>query len=836
MKKLNKKDWLNICILSLIFLLILFSFVGIKFVNGSTIDWSSQHWLFPEYFRNLFYDTKEIFPSFAFNIGGGQNIYYLSYYGLLNPLILPSYLLPFVPMYIYIQLMIIVVILISIILMYKWLNNKFNNQTAFIGTLIFLLASPLIYHTHRHIMFINYIPFLLMGLIAIDNYFSNNKKTTLVISVFLIIMTSYYYSVVSMFSLVLYALYKYLKEEKTIRLKKLLISGSKIVGLILIGVMLSAVLIMPTFYALINGRFETSTTINWLDMLIPQINITQTLYDSYTIGLTSILLLSMFYSYMTKKRENILLASTFLLIILFPIIMFIFSGFMYTRGKVLIPLLPIAVLLVSNFIYNLKDIKFSKKYLYYIFISVIFIVSLLITKEYVQAIDILLIIAAFFSYFIHKKEKIFISVVLASSLFFCLSWNHRDILETQADLKKQVNKEQYKVLDDNLRNSDLYRTSIDMYGLKTINRVNNINYYLPSIYSSSENKNYLNFINREIKNEMPDRVSTAVFSSQNILFNTLMGVKYYYSENVPIGYQNIGVNTYVNDKVLPLGYASSNLMSLDEYNSLSIQEKYYALVSQIIVDKKVESNFTTSVIKEEIDFNILNKNINITKKDSNYIINSPEEGKLILEMNKTFSNEILFISFSMNYSERCRVGNTSIIINGVKNTLSCKTWLYHNNNYNFNYVISSNEDINQLEIEFSKGKYVINNIELHSLNYDKISSIKDEVSELVIDKSKTKGDVIVGNINVKNAGYFILTVPFDKGFTILLNDKKIDYEIVNKAFIGFKVNEGEYTLKVEYKSPHLNEGKIVSSVGVGLLLLVIIFDRKKIVLFKREIY
>ena len=45
-----------------------------------------------------FYDTGQLFPEFAANIGGGQNIYNFSYYGLYSPLILPSYFLPFLKM------------------------------------------------------------------------------------------------------------------------------------------------------------------------------------------------------------------------------------------------------------------------------------------------------------------------------------------------------------------------------------------------------------------------------------------------------------------------------------------------------------------------------------------------------------------------------------------------------------------------------------------------------------------------------------------------------------------------------------------------------------------
>src|SRR5574344_2839879 len=110
--KFNKKDYINISILLILLLAIVFLIVGNN-INGSTVDWNSQHWIIPEYFRNLFYDTNDLFPSFAFNLGAGENIYNLSYYGLLNPLILISYIMPNVLMINYIEVMMIIITIID---------------------------------------------------------------------------------------------------------------------------------------------------------------------------------------------------------------------------------------------------------------------------------------------------------------------------------------------------------------------------------------------------------------------------------------------------------------------------------------------------------------------------------------------------------------------------------------------------------------------------------------------------------------------------------------------------------------------------------------------------
>lgn len=90
-----KKNTKRVLLLTIFFIFYyLFVTKGCKFLYGSVLDWNCQHYLIPDYFRKLFYETGKLLPDFALNLGGGQNIYNLSYYGFLSPVILISYLLP----------------------------------------------------------------------------------------------------------------------------------------------------------------------------------------------------------------------------------------------------------------------------------------------------------------------------------------------------------------------------------------------------------------------------------------------------------------------------------------------------------------------------------------------------------------------------------------------------------------------------------------------------------------------------------------------------------------------------------------------------------------------
>ena len=116
---------------------------------ASDVDWMSQHSVFPDYFRKLFYKTGKLIPSFASNIGGGQNIFNFSYYGLLSPLILPSYLLPFVTMDTYLSVISVICILSSVLLLYNWLRSKgFRGRLSCSMAVMYLFATPVLFQSY----------------------------------------------------------------------------------------------------------------------------------------------------------------------------------------------------------------------------------------------------------------------------------------------------------------------------------------------------------------------------------------------------------------------------------------------------------------------------------------------------------------------------------------------------------------------------------------------------------------------------------------------------------------------------------------------------------------
>ena len=97
-----KKEYKHYLVLTLYVLLVFFIVTRFNNVFGSDTDWINQHTIFPDYFSQMFYKTGKLIPNLAINYGAGQNFFNLSYYGLLSPVFILSYLLPFIDMTTYV--------------------------------------------------------------------------------------------------------------------------------------------------------------------------------------------------------------------------------------------------------------------------------------------------------------------------------------------------------------------------------------------------------------------------------------------------------------------------------------------------------------------------------------------------------------------------------------------------------------------------------------------------------------------------------------------------------------------------------------------------------------
>lgn len=795
-------------------------------VFGAKVDWISQHSVFPEYFRQQFYETGKFFPEFAANIGGGQNVYHFAYYGLYNPLLLPAYLFPSVKMSDYLMIISMLCLIADVLLLYKWLRgNEVSKRNGILTSLLFLLSGPLIFHSYTHVMFVNYMPFLILGFLGIDRYFKKHKFGLFVISVFLMIMTSFYFSIGGILTLVIYGIFRYLTTQeiqgKRVNGKSFFFAGVRFCMPIIVGIMMSGVLLVPTAMALFGGERGGKETISFLKLLLPDFENTILLYDPYGIGLTSLVLIVLFTGITYKKWSEKYIHLACLGVIMLPIFRYLLNGGLYIRGKALIPILPLLCYLIALYLEKQKnrEIPFLQGLLPFIVTICLVWVGRrsgkMTQEEWLIFADAGIMLLCGLIYYWKKCANILILAPIFFLLLFGIQLNGPSSRMAERDFYNQVTDKKYVEITKEILEKEPGFYRMEQSGTleedaANLNRIWSEEQYISSIYSSTYNDEYQKFRKEIFQMEQPYRNLLMQAGAKNAVFQKLMGIKYVISEKEVPGYEQIEEGVYENKEVYPIAYVTNHLISEKEYQNLAFPYNQTVFLefavsqdadSSMDWEKELQSNI------QEIDLGLENEKIETEK------ILSKE-----CSIPKAEKGDIVLVQFEVKNNRPSK--DVAIEMEGVRNKLTAKQHIYYNENETFTYAIALEEGQTKLQFQFGKGEYEIRN--LKSFIWKKGVEQEDwnsyYPSEFQINKKATKGNQIVGQVEGEG-GLLVTSIPYDDNFEVRIDGKEVGYEKVNTAFLGIKISEGVHEVEMIYHAPGLKMGIRMSIAGFLIYLL-----------------
>ncbi len=813
-------------------------------VWGSNTDWKSQHFPIPEYFRMRFYETHDIFPDFAMQLGGGQNIYNYGYYGIANPLYIPAYALPFVPMSVYIQVLSLLTVIVSALMGYKFFKGHFSRKISLILAIVFLCSGGMFYHSHCQIMFMNYMPFLMAMLFVCRKKDSALNTFLMLILAYCIMCCSFYFSIGSFAAVGLYMVYLEMEKNGKFSLKSAWLSCWRKIAGAALGCFAAAHFWLPNLAAIMAGRDETNRKPSFLKILIPQVNFTTILYSGYSLGLTSVAVIGAVYLLKNGRIQDKFISGSLICCAVFPIINYTLNAGMYIDGKVFIPLLPIMLLICGAFLsfedYKKKDIKLSLAVTAVMMgISVFYIT----TRKYYIPIFIFdcLLSLAVISYSLKKKKEYLLQYYcIVSALVICISNGYGESFIESSKIKEFYKNEAASQVEDILdSDTEMYRFADCIPDDIYVNRIFSMEYLSTNSYSSANNSYFREFRLKHSLSENRVRNTAVQNQPYNVVFSALMGCRYRIapSENRTYGEEAVSNSgrfaVFRNNYAFPLGYASADLMSEDEFHALSDEFKAEALLSNIVVPEK-DCNGIKPCLTEQIDVDMtgLVNNPNISYENEKYMIRADDQFSLSVELEKAVEDKLIIILAKADnrYGKLSKQKDIAVTINGVKNKLTNPNWKYNNKNYDFTYVLSCAEPVEKLDMTFTKGYYSLSDIRIFTLDAAVLDSAMDNKDAFEINRSESLGDTITGKINVTADGWFNMSLPYDKGFNITVDGKNTEYFRTNTAFIGFPISSGEHAINIEYEAPMKKEGQIafvIAAAAAIVFLLVSLFTERR---------
>ena len=830
MKK-NSRKYFIILSFVLPIMLILIDFVINNFIRKGDYSFSSRQILVADlksqylplfnYLRNVLQGNESIFYSFH-DLYGGNMIGTFAYY-LSSPL---NLLLIFSSSHNLTTYMFIIILIkiglcgltMNIFLFHK----KSNNYASLMFSLFYaLMAYNLSYYFN--LMWLDCIFLVPLILYGIDNIIhKDDGKLYLVMLSYAIISNFYIAYMVCIFS-VIYFIYELiisfsLKDKKIILkiIKKFIVYS-------LLSVLICSFIIIPTLYNLLSffripidkSSFITDSYFNNFLISISRLyipfNESENLLSLHTpniyFGILPLLFVfTFFYGKFSNKEKYI----TLIIIIFFflslstnnlNIFWHAFSlpnGYAY-RFSFLFSLFMLIISYKSFVV--CERLKVSK---FLVFIFLIFFVGMVQINNFSNiyfcyfSLFLTLFLVLIYYLFTWKQNKIFnILLFIAILIELCFQVNTSFLTMSKLGYEADYNYYLKKICSLSKKNKDI-----------------NYRFDSPLIFGGIESFSCND-----------DRITGAISTNNSNIYKFMynMGYSVTYSTvlsngNTLLSSSLLGINKYLdNDKENYIDYVKYKF-SEDDETIYYLHENKYALPLGYVVDSSSQEFFASLYYSNAFEF-------------QNNIINS---------MTGKYDNVLIPFSYVKYIDNTYQVD----VSNGKDIYINLKYVIPENDDF-FAEIIINDEDVYEIN-SFNTGILKIKNEYDDVINvsiYTDVNNFYDDkpyfyyldeeiledqincLNKNVLKVNVKEKNYLKGTVDTDKDGILFLSIPFEKGWNIYIDNKKVEYYKIYDAFIGIDIKTGSHKIKMVYYPPGLSCG-IVLSIG-GIIITTFMFKNNK---------
>ena len=781
---------------------------------------------FTSYYKNVLLGNESLFYSFKGLLG--YNFYATSIYYMFNPTNLLCIFSTSKNILEYYTFIILLRIGLSGFTMCKYLKYKFKNQSN-LRYIIFSISYALM--AYNVCYFFNYMyfdtvvlfPIVILGL---DKLIYERKNRLYIISLTLSIISNFYIGYMACIFSLLYFIYNIViyKLDRNI-IKDFIISS-------LLSGFMCMIIIIPEANELLKGKALLYTSnkteyfkfnMNFLNIFYKFLPGSTSNYDLeygmvniYVSLFVIILVIKYFFNKKISKKERI----TTLIFILFFLFSISFNlldfAWQLFQKPIWYPnryiftfsffLITIAMKEITNITYKTNIKENLIIIISFILLTLYSIISLKIHNDNLKIISYILgiILILQYTFFLNNRNAKYLLVMLffievTTNAIFTLKIMGKTTTMTQYKTNEEINEKAVKHIKE-IENKDNNFYRMELSTSTVHNSPSLLNYNGINHFNSVKNAKTLNFLNK-FNYQVTDDTSVE-FNNYNPYLTSLLGIKYINGSKDEMYYENVyneNPYMYLNKDALSLGYMIYN-KEFKESNS-SYQN----------TENLINSMLNTDIKRYKVIDNFNGEDTEIKEIDNKKYVISKTSIKI--EMEDKASNSMFLIP-SRNISF---VANYSIFINDeeIKDAVIKQSPIFINKGDTYKIIIKSN-----------LSKTELNSLKWYQIDYDKYIETINELKKNEFNITKyNKDNHIEGNIDVNNdKNVLLLTIPYDKGWNIYVDDNKVNYDICFDSFICLDLDKGKHNIKMNYVPSGFIVGLIISSLA---FIVTIIYIRKK---------
>lgn len=121
-------------------------------------------------------------------------------------------------------------------------------------------------------------------------------------------------------------------------------------------------------------------------------------------------------------------------------------------------------------------------------------------------------------------------------------------------------------------------------------------------------------------------------------------------------------------------------------------------------------------------------------------------------------------------------------------------------------------------------------IEVFRFNYETLKKVVNAINANAYFEMKSFRETKINyNLDVNSKGVCTVSLPYDEGFTVKVDGKKVEIKKVMDFMLGFDVEKGKHEIVITYMPKGFVLGAVLSTLGILLLVGIYVFDKYKII-------
>ena len=363
---------------------------------------------------------------------------------------------------------------------------------------------------------------------------------------------------------------------------------------------------------------------------------------------------------------------------------------------------------------------------------------------------------------------------------------------------------------------DFYR--IEVIPHKTQNDPSLYNYPGVSVFASTISEKPVDLM--EELGLYSNGINSYVYSGSTLITDSLFGIRYLF-------YRELGVNEKLYSKV-------------SDSDEIDVLMNPYSLSPGFMTKPEV-ADFKSSIGRDPLDSQRLlfeafsgvegvlqpidqevgetdNLTISGTSRYSYTRSSKESDSTAVIRMDFDESGQV-YLYYDSPSSMK---GKGSITVNGVKSDFDA----YHSSVISLGYCEAGTSA--EVLIEFDKSGSESGRFEIYSYRMD-LEAFEEGISEIrknQLEIESFSDTSIRGTVNSDHDGMMVMSIPYDKGWNVTVDGKKVETTSVDESLLSFEVSEGIHDIRLTFFTDKLAEGIGITAISASIMIFLIIRRRK----------